>query len=96
MTTRTLYRQDRMPVFQNRMYDSHAAGHPVDRVIDINPAKQGRYLAATGLRVMSPAEGLADLPEGSEIHVMNPNYLEEVRAMAGPRFVCKGPHHDRV
>ncbi|MBI1172830.1 methyltransferase domain-containing protein [bacterium] len=70
------------------------AGHPVDRVIDINPAKQGRHLAATGLRVMSPAEGLADLPDGSPIYVMNPNYLEEVRAMAGPRFVCKGMSHD--
>lgn len=70
------------------------AGHPVDRVIDINPAKQGRYLAATGLRVMSPAEGLADLPENSPIYVMNPNYLEEIRAMAGPTFVCKGINHD--
>jgi SAM-dependent methyltransferase len=37
------------------------AGRPVDRVIDINPAKQGRYLPATGLRVQSPAEGLGDL-----------------------------------
>lgn len=70
------------------------AGHPVDRVIDINPAKQGRYLAATGLRVLSPTEGLADLPEGSPIYVMNPNYLEEVRAMAGPLFDCKGMSHD--
>ena len=34
--------------------------------IDINPAKQGKYLAATGLRVMGPAEGLAGLPKGSE------------------------------
>jgi hypothetical protein len=70
------------------------AGHPVDRVIDINPAKQGRYLAGTGLRVMSPAEGLADLPRGSRIYVMNPNYLEEVRAMSGPDFDCRGMSHD--
>ncbi len=70
------------------------AGCPVDRVIDINPAKQGRYLPATGLRVLSPEEGLAGLPEGSQIYVMNPNYLEEVRAMAGPSFVCKGMSHD--
>ena len=70
------------------------AGHPVDRVIDINPAKQGRYLSATGLRVLSPAEGLADLAPGSRIYVMNPNYLEEVRAMAGPNFDCKGMSHD--
>ena len=70
------------------------AGRPVDRVIDINPAKQGRYLAATGLRVQSPAEALVDLPDGAVICVMNPNYLEEVRAMAGSRFVCKGMSHD--
>lgn len=70
------------------------AGHPVDRVIDINPAKQGKYLAATGLRVMSPQEGLAGLPKGSVIHVMNPNYLSEIAAMAGPDFDCKGMSHD--
>ena len=62
------------------------AGNPVDRVIDINPAKQGRYLAATGLRVQSPEEGLSDLPAGSRILVMNPNYLEEIRALGGPAF----------
>lgn len=70
------------------------AGQPVDRVIDINPAKQGRYLPATGLRVMSPEEGLAGLPKGSTIYVMNPNYLDEIRTMAGPGFVCKGTSHD--
>lgn len=70
------------------------AGYPVDRVIDINPAKQGRYLAATGLRVLSPAEGLEGLADGTRIYVMNPNYLDEVRAMAGPRFDCKGMSHD--
>lgn len=66
------------------------AGHPVQRVIDINPDKQGRYLPATGLRVMSPAEGLAGLQPGTTIHVMNPNYLEEIRAMGGPSFKYKG------
>lgn len=70
------------------------AGKPVDRVIDINPAKQGKYLPSTGLRVLSPAEGLAGLPKGSVIHVMNPNYLSEIAAMAGPDFVCKGMSHD--
>ena len=70
------------------------AGHSVDRVIDINPAKQGRYLPATGLRVQSPTEALEDLPDSTLIYVMNPNYLEEVRSMVGPRFVCKGMSHD--
>ncbi len=62
------------------------SGNPVDRVIDINPAKQGRYLAATGLRVQSPEEALADLPPGSRILVLNPNYLDEIRSVGGPAF----------
>ncbi|MBO6675190.1 MAG: methyltransferase domain-containing protein [Rhizobiales bacterium] len=55
------------------------AGCKIGRVIDINPAKQGHFLPGTGLRVMSPEEGLADLSEGSVVQVMNPNYLEEIR-----------------
>jgi len=70
------------------------AGHPVDRVIDINPKKQGRYLAASGLRVMSPEEGLRDLPLGSTIHVMNMNYIDEIRVMGGPSFNYKGITND--
>ena len=66
------------------------AGHPVQRVIDINPDKHGRYLPATGLRVMSPAEGLEGLSPGSTIHVMNPNYLDEIRMLGGPSFNYKG------
>lgn len=58
------------------------AGSPVAQVIDINPAKQGKYLAATGLRVQSPAEALAELPQGSTIYVMNPNYLKEIQQMS--------------
>ena len=70
------------------------AGHPVDRVIDINPAKQGKYLPATGQKVLSPEVGLADLPKGTIIHVMNPNYLAEIQAIAGPDYVCKGMSND--
>ncbi|GAB5511092.1 MAG: class I SAM-dependent methyltransferase [Hyphomicrobiales bacterium] len=55
------------------------AGCPVERIIDINPAKQGHNLPGTGLRVLSPEEGLAGLPEGSISQVMNPNYLDEIR-----------------
>lgn len=62
------------------------AGHPVSRVIDINPAKQGRYLAATGLRVMSPNEGLRLARPGTRILVMNPNYLDEIRQMTDNAF----------
>lgn len=65
------------------------AGGRVSRVIDINPAKQGRFLPGTGLQVLSPEDGLSDLPDGVTILVMNPNYLDEIRMMAGPRFTYR-------
>lgn len=62
------------------------AGCPVSTVIDINPAKQGRFIAATGLQVKSPVEGLAALDKGSTIYVMNSNYLEEIKKMSNYSF----------
>jgi len=58
------------------------AGHPVDVVIDINPAKQGCYLPALGLRVQSPGEALATLPVGSSIYIMNSMYLREIKEIS--------------
>jgi hypothetical protein len=60
-------------------------GGRIDAVIDINPSKQGRYMPVTGYRVTTPAEAIERLPPGSCIYVMNPNYLEEVRAVVGDR-----------
>jgi len=57
-------------------------GHVVDAVIDINPAKQGKYLPATGFLVQSPAKAMQSLPSGSNIYVMNSNYLQEIKAMS--------------
>ncbi|MBO6511070.1 MAG: methyltransferase domain-containing protein [Roseibium sp.] len=65
---------------------SERAGCKVTRLIDINPAKQGLFVPGTGLQVSSPEEGLTDLLEGTTIWVMNPNYLDEIRAMSGPSF----------
>lgn len=62
------------------------AGTPVHTVVDVNPAKQGKYLGVTGLRVSSPEEIITQLPAGSEIIVMNSNYLEEIRHMTQNRF----------
>ncbi len=64
------------------------AGVRIDTVIDINPAKQGRYLAATGLRVQSPDEAMAHLPAGADVFVMNSNYREEIEALTAHRFHC--------
>ena len=61
-------------------------GSPVDVRIDINPAQCGKFVPATGIPVMSPAEGIVTLVPGADIVVMNSNYLEEFRGMTGDRF----------
>ncbi len=62
------------------------AGFPVSTVVDINPAKQGKYLPGTGLRVESPAQAMKTLPNRSTILVMNSNYLEEIKEMSNNRY----------
>lgn len=54
------------------------AGVKIDLVVDINPAKQGKYLPATGFRVHSAEEAIEKLPPGADIFVMNSNYLGEI------------------
>ena len=61
-------------------------GGRIDTVIDINPAKQGKYLPATGLKVQSPEDALPGLSAGSDILVMNGNYMDEIKALTGNRF----------
>jgi SAM-dependent methyltransferase len=68
--------------------------YPVDMVIDINVAKQGKYLPGTGLKVKSPAEAMMILPEDSIVYVMNSNYIEEIIQMTGGIFNYIGADHD--
>lgn len=50
-------------------------------VIDINPAKQGRFIARTGHKIVSPDEiGMYHI---QNIIVMNENYIDEIRIMLG-------------
>ena len=62
------------------------AGFPVDVVVDINPGKQGKFLPGTGLEVRPPAQVLKSLEARSNIYVMNPNYLEEIKVMTQNKF----------
>lgn len=57
-------------------------GQPVKMVIDINPAKQGKFLPLTGLQVQSPERALSDIPPESTIYVMNSNYLDEIKSIS--------------
>ena len=70
------------------------AGTSISTVIDINPAKQGKYLPATGLLVQSPTEALLKLPAGSTIYVMNSNYIDEIKKMSNDAFNYIGVDHE--
>ncbi len=53
-----------------------------DRVlggVDINPEKQGRFAGTSGVRI-NPPEWVLELPEGTPLLVMNPNYFDEISA----------------
>lgn len=65
-------------------------GDPVDLVVDINPSKQGKFLAGTGLMVMSPEVLEASILSGATIYVMNSNYLEEIRQMTNNKYEYVG------
>ena len=58
--------------------------------IDINPSKQGHYLAGSGLPVLPPREALGRLGDAPDIFVMNSNYLAEIRATSGsgPNYIA--------
>lgn len=71
------------------------SGNPIQMVIDLNSAKQGKYLPATGLLVQSPEDGLGALPSGSTIYIMNSNYLDEIRRMSNYAYDYIGIDHDQ-
>lgn len=61
-----------------------AAGPGVEFVVDVNPKKQGKFIAGTGHRIVAP-EALREAPVETVI-LMNPLYEGEVRA--GLDSVC--------
>jgi SAM-dependent methyltransferase len=67
------------------MFSHHILGRgiPLSFAIDINPAKQGKYLAGSGLPVLSPEAGLAQLSAGDDVFVMNSNYIDEIATLGG-------------
>ena len=69
------------------------AGAAPQFVIDINPVKQGRYLAVSGLQVLAPDAAMRRLQPGDNIFVMNSNYLDEIVAQSGKQYhYCKADH----
>ena len=72
------------------------AGATIDTIVDINPAKQGKFIAGTGLQVQPPHEAMASLPSNTDIFVMNGNYLEEIKTMTDARFNYITVDHERI
>ncbi|MCX7724122.1 MAG: class I SAM-dependent methyltransferase [Thermodesulfovibrio sp.] len=58
----------------------------VDWVVDINPAKIGRYLPLTGYKVISPAELIKIAPSKTKVLIMNSNYYDEIRSLTDNIF----------
>ncbi|MDC0572449.1 class I SAM-dependent methyltransferase [Luminiphilus sp.] len=61
-------------------------GLSLDAAIDVNPAKQGKFMPVTGVPVISPETAASDLPAETLVYVMNSNYLSEIRRMSGNKF----------
>jgi SAM-dependent methyltransferase len=55
--------------------------HEASSMVDINPRKQGKYVAGTGQKIVPP-EALRELRPGAVI-VMNPIYVQEIRGILG-------------
>lgn len=71
------------------------AGVTVDCVIDINPAKQNKFMAACGLRISSAAEGMQAMKPRDNLFVMNSNYLQEIIGQSNNQFnYIKVDHHE--
>jgi hypothetical protein len=69
------------------------AGINAELAVDINAAKQGKYLPATGLPVFAPSDAIKQLVPGSTLYVMNSNYMEEIREMSHNLFNYVGIDH---
>ncbi len=75
---------------------SERLGRPIDTVIDINPAKHGKFLPGTGVRVQSPREALTSLDKNAAIFVMNSNYMNEIMEMTNNEFEYIGVERERL
>lgn len=54
------------------------AGIAIQNLIDINPNKQGKFTALTGIQIISP-EQFCSIGTGSTLIIVNPNYEAEIK-----------------
>lgn len=72
------------------------SGAPIDAVIDINPAKQGKFLAGTGIQVSSPNDLTDQVTSETNIFVMNSNYLLEIKKTTNNQFNYFMVDHENI
>lgn len=72
------------------------AGVVIDAIVDINPAKQGRHVPATGLLVHSPEAVMKNSSNNTDVYVMNSNYLSEIRDFTQDKFNYMVPDEVRI
>lgn len=70
------------------------AGVSIDIVVDINPAKQGKFLACTGLEVLSPHQAMQLMQQNDSIFVMNSNYFDEIISLTGNLYLYHKVDHE--
>ena len=59
------------------MLDSNSARYP-EGIVDINPAKQNKFCAGSGIQIFSPESFLSLMRDGDKVFVVNPMYEVEV------------------
>ena len=72
------------------------AGAMIEYIVDINPAKQGKYLPSTGLHVKQPEKLINKLKKSTNILVMNSNYLNEIKQQTNNRFNYIAVDHEII
>ncbi len=79
------------------IYSLQAAksGHTIEAAIDVNPAKQGKYLPITGIPVISPEQAMQQLPATTHVLIMNSNYRNEIIEMSREKFTYSVIENDQ-
>lgn len=62
------------------------AGNPISAAVDINPAKQGKFLPVSGIPVISPEMFSNTFPSTTQVVIANSNYEREIKEMSNNRY----------
>jgi hypothetical protein len=65
---------------------AESQGISISTAIDINPAKQGKYMPVTGIPIVSPSRAFEEISAGTQVIIMNPNYENEIRDVVCGKF----------